>query len=132
MQTTITDSQICWAYKDPPDPIEIVFEDELALAYFLAENIILLMANTKTITLAVNCSDIFYWGSADAEFISPEELDTLWQYYTKDSTWGPSIWCITKRKMLPQKPVYDAIQKTTNWNLDEIKNLQFNPTWSKP
>jgi hypothetical protein len=82
-------------------------------------------------SLAVICNDVFLWGCADAENIEYEEWDTLFEYYTKDPDWGPAMWVITKRRQMPQYPVYRDIQKAGIWDLDKIKNLEPNPTWSK-
>ena len=81
----------------------------------------------KNITaLFVNCSDIFAWGCSDSEDILHEEFDTLYEYYTKDPNWGCAIWCMTKRKGMPQKSVYDTIMKEGIWNLDKMKILEPN------
>lgn len=34
--------------------------------------------------------------------------------------YGSDIWCILKRKNLPQKPVFDKIQKTEKYDLTKL------------
>ena len=84
----------------------------------------------KVISLNVNCSDVFVWGCADAEEVEYEEIPKLFDYWEKDNIFGVDVWCIKKRNMMPQKPVYDEIMKEGIWNLDEME-LQENPTWRK-
>lgn len=72
------------------------------------------------ITVHVNCNDVFAWGCADAEDITYSELGDLYAMYKKDPNWGPAIWCIKKRKMMPQKPVEKLIKEAGIWDLQEI------------
>ncbi len=71
-------------------------------------------------TLFVNCSDVFVWGAADADNLPFKELENLYECYHKDKSWGPAVWCIQQRGYLPQKPVYDIIQKEGLWDLDTM------------
>lgn len=108
------------------------------LAYFLYHNIIFLNTHwfkedwpaeaQKTIILYVNCNDVFAWGCADAEEIKLNQLKELWKYYKKDRNYGAIVWCIKQANILPQKPMYDLIQKESKFNLDEM-NLKPNLTW---
>lgn len=84
----------------------------------------------KVTSLNVNCSDVFVWGCADAEEVEYDEIPKLFDYWEKDNIFGVDVWCIKKRNMMPQKPVYDDIMKEGIWNLDEME-LQENPTWRK-
>jgi len=122
--------EICWKYIDTNNEVEMVLEEHQALALFIQEEIILINTHwykadwnkeqKKTLSMGVNCSDIFAWGCADSETIYLKDIDTLWQYYSKDPKWGPTLWCINKRKELPQKPVYKNIQADGIWNLDKL------------
>lgn len=82
----------------------------------------------KITSLNVLCSDVFCWGCADAEEIEYKEIPKLFEHWEKDHVFGVDIWCIKKRNMMPQKPVYDDIMKQGIWNLDEMR-LDENPTW---
>lgn len=117
---------ICWKYKKN----EIVFETPQAIAFFLKEEVLMINSNwfekswnkrqQQTYSVSVLCNDVFLWGCADAESIAFNEIDTLWQFYCKDPVWGPAMWCITKTKTMPQRPVYDDIMKQGIWNLDTM------------
>lgn len=128
------DKQICWYYKEDEEP-EIDLEN--FLAHLLSKDIVFLNTHwweddwpekaKKTISIIVNCNDIFAWACADGEeLLGEDDIDTFWQYYSKDPDWGPVVWCIRKRNMLPQKPVYDDIQKDGIWDLDKMKGLDLN------
>jgi len=106
------------------------FEQELALSVLLLEKIVFInnfwwmkdwsKEQKSGFSINVNCNDVFAWGAADAENLEFEELEDLFKHYKKDKHWGSSVWCIKKRGYLPQKPVYEAIQKEGIWNLDEM------------
>lgn len=66
------------------------------------------------VTVSVNCSDVFWWGTADAEDITPEDLDDLEQA-RKDlealggydhHVYADTLWVCRKRGMRPQGPWY--------------------------
>ncbi len=109
---------------------EIVFEPEQALVALLLDRIVFLNSHwwikdwpkeAKEFTaIHVNCSDVFAWGSADAETLPHTEIENLYDHYRLDSAWGPAVWCIKQRGYMPQKPVYDAIQALDIWDLDKL------------
>lgn len=68
----------------------------------------------------VNCNDVFAWGCADAETIELHEIESLFDLWEKDSVYGAEIWCILKRKELPQRPVYNRIKERGIWDLDAL------------
>ena len=118
------------AFPNMPE-IESVFEENMALALLLINSVIFLNdhwwkkdwpedAKAKT-SLNVNCNDIFAWGCADAEEMDYEDLESLYDHYIKDPMFGSAVWCIKKRKQMPQPPVYKDIQKAGIWNLDELE-----------
>lgn len=117
-------------YPNMPEK-EMVFEPERALAFLLLKNVV--FANDhwwmkdkwpqeacNSFSINVDCSDVFAWACADAEPLYYDNLEELYEYYEKDPHWGAQVWCIKRRKQLPQKPVYDKIQQAGIWNLDEI------------
>lgn len=123
-----------------PD-IERKFEEQPAIALMLINEVIFLNDHwwekdwpekAKQIpSLNVNCNDVFYWGCADAEEMMYDEIQDVYDHYIKDPGWGTAVWCIKKRNLMPQKPVYDMIQKEGIWNLDEM-NLEPNESWPEP
>ena len=134
--TVITDANVRWkmkwdvsVHRDKP-PVEDMFEEGPALARLLAADVIFLNdhwwedgwpAAAKAITsLIVNCNDIFAWGAADGEEVLYAELEDLYTHWEKDPQWGAAMWCIKKRKQLPQKPVLDAIREAGIWNIEDV------------
>jgi hypothetical protein len=58
---------------------------------------------------AVNCSDTFAWGTADAEDVSDDDLDAIAQAKTDsriDPFW-PTLWVARKRQMRPMRLFLD-------------------------
>lgn len=128
---TITEEDVYWdmtwnveKFPDKP-PVERIFESREALAVLLASEVLFLNdfwweedwpeRARKQISINVNCSDIFYWGCADAEELTFSELQSLYDHWIKDKGWGAAVWCIKKRKQTPQKPVLEAILKGGIW-----------------
>lgn len=70
------------------------------------------------ITFFVNCNDLFWWATADAEKLTPEDIPMLRQaildvkatgVFTLDLEnyeLGCELWCARKRGMRPQQPAY--------------------------
>ncbi len=65
------------------------------------------------VSLHVNCNDVFAWGCADSEDIKYSEIPELYDMWLKDPLWGSTVWCIKKRKIMPQKPV----ESSKGWDL---------------
>lgn len=75
----------------------------------------------KAIYFGVNCNDVFAWGCADSEELQYHEIKPLYKLWKKDPYWGPAIWCMTKRKEMPQRPVGLSIRSARIWDLDALK-----------
>jgi len=66
------------------------------------------------LTFFVNCNDLFWWATADAETLTPEGLPLLRQAIAdvvaatgpEDRFVGFDLWCARTRKMRPQQPAY--------------------------
>ena len=69
----------------------------------------------ETLVLFVNCNDVFAWACADAESVTMPELPALYELWRADHTWGPTQWCIEKRKQRPQKPVEREMRAVGAW-----------------
>lgn len=50
----------------------ISFSEDLTESYFIRPNF-----DNTDIMICVHCSDMFYWGTADAEELTPEDLPDL-------------------------------------------------------
>lgn len=114
---------------DLPDT-EIRFEAEQALAMLLLNEVIFLNSHhwedewpaeaRATAYLGVNCNDVFAWGCSDAEGAGYADLETVYRYWRKDPSWGPSVWCMIKRREMPQRPVEKRIREEGIWDLDAL------------
>jgi hypothetical protein len=134
MHWTATDEKGNRVFPDKPDQ-EVIFEPEKAVAVLLANEIMFLNTHwweqqwtekaKKTIALLVICNDVFDWACADAQEIHLDEIQELYDMFIKDPGWGSAVWCMKKRNLMPQKPVYDDIKKEGIWDLDSM-NLRPN------
>ena len=116
-------------YPDKPEK-EMVFEEEGALALMLLNRVFHLNDHwwhkdwpedaRKVISFNVNCSDVFAWGCSDSEELPFDEIKNLYDLWRKDPVWGPAIWCMIKRREMPQEPVERSIRAKGIWDLDEL------------
>ena len=124
----VEDGRLCPRYQFNDE--EPCFEYEEALAILLMERVVFVNNHhwvkdwpqeAKEMTsLFVNSSDIFAWGVADGDELPFNEVENLFNFWYKDKKWGPTIWCIQQRGYMPQKPIYEAIQKDGTWGLDTM------------
>jgi hypothetical protein len=68
------------------------------------------------LTLFVNCNDFFYWGTADAEEVTPENTDVLARCVedvkatgTPYTFYALTLFCCRVRGMRPQTPVWKGL-----------------------
>ena len=118
-------------WSSDKNDLDIEFEYSSALAILLLEEVVFIndfwwMKNLEKeqrdkFSINVICSDVFGSGGTDSENLDFKELEDLFEHYIKDNLWGSAIWCIKKRKRMPQKSVYDKIQRLNIWDLDKIK-----------
>lgn len=112
------------------------YDIELILSLFLNEGI--LFANSRdyyynnkkeghTIVLFVNCSDCFQWAYADAQDISWEEIEDLYEFYKRDKKWGSDKWCCKKRNEQPQPTVKRKMIEDGCWEawMDKLNINQY-------
>lgn len=142
VKNSIEPSDVEWTmtwgekYPDKP-PTEQIFESDVALAHLLLNEIVFLNSLwwekecpkriQDAIAVAVNCNDVFAWGCADAEPLPYDEIENVYRMWKKDPHWGPAVWCMLRRKEMPQKPVEEVIRKAGIWDLDSL-NLTANVT----
>jgi len=106
------------------------FEEERGLAVLLNTEAVFLNDHwwkddwpkdaRRTVSLNVNCNDVFAWGCADAEEMTYADIEDVYQHWKKDRVNGTTIWCIKRRKELPQRPVAKSIQAGGVWDLDAL------------
>lgn len=134
MITTVTPDEARWVFNYSGVDEE-AFEPAEALALLLINGVIILNSNywekdwpdeaKKTFALGVVCSDSFYFASADAEPMLYKDLEDVYDHWIQNEGWGPVVWCCKKRKQMPLKWAYDAIQSLGIWDLDKLE-LQSN------
>jgi hypothetical protein len=117
-------------FPDKPEK-EMVFEAEDALAMLLLNEVIHINDHwwekswpeeaRRRIHFGVNCSDVFAWGCADSESLDYKDIESLYRMWAKDPVYGHEIWCIIKRKELPQSCVEKSIRNAGIWDLDTLK-----------
>ena len=133
MKTHFEGAYLC--YEDKGTLVRSFYEDR-ALCYLFGRDDILGVnsywwrkENKEDICIFVICNDVFAWGCADAEDLPYEEIENLYNMVKKDVNYGSTIWCIIQRKELPQKPVFERIQKEGIWDLHQLQkeyNLEEN------
>ena len=75
-----------------------------------------------TITLELNCNDLWYWATADSEPVTVDELPELYRRFKEDKKWGTTKYACVKRKLAPQVPVVKQMQDDGAWD-DEMGSL---------
>lgn len=82
---------------------QISFSEDLTESYFIRPDY-----DTQNIMICVHCSDMFFWGTADAEELTPEDLPDLQKAIQDVKTagefgfYGVDLWTARKRNLLPQ------------------------------
>jgi hypothetical protein len=119
-----------YLWEDEAGVTQSEFDDARALAVLLLDEAVFLNSHwwekswpeaaQQTASLNVNCNDVFAWGCADAVEATHDDIEAVYRLWVKDPSWGAAIWCIIKRKELPQKPVADRIRKGGVWDLDAL------------
>lgn len=77
------------------------------------------------LTLFVNCSDVFCWGTADAEEVTPENVAIMEQAYAdcraadprSGYIYGSMLFCARVRGMRPQGAAYPGEDHKALWPL---------------
>jgi hypothetical protein len=116
-------------YPDMPET-EIRFESEQGLALLLLNEVVFLNSHhwedewpaeaRAAAYLGVNCSDVFAWGCSDAEGAAYSDLEAVYRHWRKDPHWGTAVWCMIKRREMPQRPVEKRIRDAGIWDLDAL------------
>lgn len=115
-----------WMYKD-----EVVFEEEMAVAELLADEVLLIGGFTRSdgdlrpAQLLVIANDVWMWGCADAEVLPMNEIRSLYEMWGEDKKWGSTWWCCKQRNMQPQKPMRDDMIKEKAYP-EWMHNLEVN------
>lgn len=112
------------------------FETEAAMALLLLEEHVIMLNANGTCGLFVNCSDTFFYASADAEPIPPVGFNQdpiFWELYDlvrEHDYLGATKWCSLRRGILPLKKYQDRMVEAGLWcdKLEAIKAKKENET----
>lgn len=76
------------------------------------------VSDESTTVLYVNCNDLFYWGTADAESLPNDQIGKLYLLHKENDKWGASKWCCLQRKLRPQVPIVEDMKKDGYWDAE--------------
>lgn len=76
----------------------------------------------ETVVLFVNCNDMFWWATADAEPLPHDKISSLYKMHKADKKWGSAKWCCLQRNMRPQDPVMEDMKKDGSWD-EQMESL---------
>lgn len=124
-------SPIEYLYENDSGETISSFDTERALAVLLLAEVVFLNSHwwesdwpeeaRKRTCICLDVSDVFIWGSADAISIDYAHIEEIYRYWVKDPKWGPAVWGIIHRKLMPQAPVEKSINEHGIWNLTDLK-----------
>jgi hypothetical protein len=102
-------------------------DEDTALAFLLARGVCFVSgqdyiapwdANERTCAIVVNCNDLFWWGTADAEPLPQGEIEPLYRAVKASPRWGADKWCCLRRKFRPQVPVVKRMKEDGFWDAE--------------
>lgn len=79
----------------------------------------------KTIAVYVQCSDTFYYSTADGECITLDDLPALFKMHMEDPVWGSTKWVCKKRNLQPIGRIVEMMKKAEAWD-DLMDSLEKN------
>jgi len=103
----------------------------LALALLIIEGTVITIPGGDSIgpRLAVNCNDLFYWGTSDCEPLTAcygsKDESEFWGLYhmVRTISNGSDVWCCLRRGMRPQTPIEKQWRESGLWP-DELEALE--------
>lgn len=110
---------------------EVYFNDNLAIAFFLQEEIVFLndfwwvkkTGNNKDlcdkISVNVLLNDVFCRAS-DSEVLTFDQIEPLYDLVMQNRYIGPVVWAMNVRKQLPMECWVKDINRTGIWSVDNI------------
>lgn len=81
--------------------------------------------NFLGIGVFLNCNDLFYWGTADAEPFGRSDIEDIyaaWKEDRKEHKYKLDIWACKHRNLQPQKPIKNKMIEVGVWT-DELDTL---------
>lgn len=101
------------------------FNEEQGLAILLAEDVCFVSGQDyiaswdpkeKTVGVVVNCNDLFYWASGDAQGLPNSQIESLYRAWKDGGKWGVDKWCCKQRGLRPQVPIVTDMKKDGAWD----------------
>ena len=119
-QRMVADADVVLSYND-------TFDAEYAVRRLLDESRVFVnyrryldldgtASDQPTMVVFANCSDVFAWGTADAEPIESEAaLKRLMAHLRRDPDYGDLVWACQARNEQPQGPWADKLKEEGKW-----------------
>ena len=140
-ETVIKQEDVVWdmewdqtAFPDKPK-VEQIFDQNLAMAVLLAEEVIFLSTQwwkkelseeqKKLICCSVNLDSVFAWGGSAAIELELTELEPLYHLWKKDKFFGVVRWACKKYNLQPQYAIIRDMKAANLWD-DEMESLKIN------
>lgn len=138
--TLMTDDSPAFKQVEGTQDGEYYFCEAQALAVLLANGVVFVThpwwqkdwpeAAREFPMLMVNCYGVFdvVWDLVcpdneilpAGEMLPYIEIASLWAMWRKDSSWGPAVWCMQRRKQMPQQLIEGIIREARIWDLDSM------------
>jgi hypothetical protein len=114
----VVKAQEYWDQYEPLTPDQIV-EVLRATGFEYCDELFWREDYKGRLFIMVNCNDLFFWGTADCEMITPDNyqslIDIIAEITSIKGTWNAQnafpLWCCRNRKSRPQKPYYKYIDE---------------------
>jgi len=119
---------------------DVVFYEGRALGVLLIEEQVIVNGfvrhadiGKEEIRLFVLCNDIFAWGLADAEPFTFGDIQSVYDAYAADPSWGTVRWCCIRRNEKPQRPVERAMRMEGRWDdvLEALPENGYDASWRR-
>lgn len=120
---TQEDQEQVYYFYEIFDGTEIIFSEEMAVAYLLKEEAVFLCdvkepeedGDGPKLGFMINCNDVFYWASADCEALAYHEIEQFYLLYKHLGYYGMVQWVCNQRKMRPQIPIEKEMKEKGVW-----------------
>lgn len=76
--------------------------------------------NSENVRFFTNCNDIFWWGCADSEEITEDNIDIFEQSLKDSKYYGEYLFCARVRKMRPQGAFYKDLSEEDKKLFNEV------------
>ena len=111
--------------------IDEIMDDEEAVSILMANGILFVSgqdyaapwdSNERTAAVLVECNDVFYFGTSDAEPLPRKEILNLYSMWEKDRNNGVIKWCCLRRGIRPQARLVELMKADGSWD-NELEAL---------